>query len=78
MKKSLDPTIMQSKTTGKICELVHDMQKEIKRLSLSNDRANDNTRVILKLSAFLLKTRASELARVGNYKRNKEFFDCGI
>ena len=46
MKKSLDPTIMQSKTSGVMCALIHDMQREIKRLSLKNDRANENTKDI--------------------------------
>ncbi len=50
---SLDPTMMQSKTAGVMCALIHNMQKEIKRLSLKNDRVNQNTKDILKESASL-------------------------
>jgi hypothetical protein len=78
MRKSLDPTIMQSKTTGAICELVYSMQKEIKRLSLNNKRATETTQDILRNSALLLRTRTKEIARVDNFKRNREFFNSGI
>ena len=78
MKKSLDPTIMQSKTSGVMCALIHDMQREIKRLSLKNDRANENTKDILRNSASLLRIRLKEIARVENFKKNREFFSSGI
>ena len=69
MIRNLDPTIMQSKTTGEICRLTHDMQKEIKRLSLSNDRANESTKELLRRSAYLLRVRDVELRRVGKHTR---------
>ena len=78
MKKRLDTTVMQSRTAGTICELVHDMQKEIKRLSVKNDKVNDKTKELLKKSAFLLETRASEIARVNKWKRDIKFFYNGI
>jgi hypothetical protein len=78
MTKNLDPTIMQSKTTGAICELVYSMQKEIKRLSLNNKRATETTQDILRNSALLLRTRTKEIARADNFKRNREFFNSGI
>tara|TARA_R110000765_G_scaffold30263_1_gene71607 strand:+ start:191 stop:427 length:237 start_codon:yes stop_codon:yes gene_type:complete len=78
MIKSLDPTIMQSKTAGKICELVYSMQKEIKRLSLNNKRANEKTKDILRDSALVLRTRTKEMVRVDNFKRNREFFNSGV
>tara|TARA_R110000765_G_scaffold43751_1_gene91320 strand:+ start:77 stop:325 length:249 start_codon:yes stop_codon:yes gene_type:complete len=64
MRRNLDPTVMQSKTAGEICKLAHSMQKEIKRLSLSNDRANEVTKTLLRKSASLLKIREAELRRV--------------
>ena len=64
MRRNLDPTVMQSKTAGEICKLAHSMQKEIKRLSLSNDRANEATKALLRESSTLLKIREAELRRV--------------
>jgi len=69
MIRNLDPTIMQSKTTGEICKLTHDMQKEIKRLSLSNRRANEATKILLRRSAYLLKVREVELRRVSKHTK---------
>ena len=78
MRKKVDTTVMQSRTAGTICKLVHDMQKEIKRLSIKNDRANDRTKEILKNSAFLLKVRGEEVARVNKWKRDMRFYYDGI
>ena len=54
------------------------MQIEIKRLSLANDRANEDTKDILRKSSYLLKIRKSEIGRTVTYNKDEEYYKGGV
>ena len=78
MIKNLDTTSMQTRTTGIICNLVHNMQREIKRLSLANNRANEDTKDILRKSSYLLRIRKSEIGKTVTYNTDEEYYKGGV
>ncbi len=69
MKIHLDPTIMQSKTASKLIDIIEDLSTETKRLSKSNAKGSESTKLLINKANYVISVKEKELARVHNLKR---------